>query len=49
MTKLTITVRIDKEFCARIREIQSDEMNKRNETFSFSDALEIALARGLDK
>ena len=49
MTKQTITVRIDKEFCARIREIQSDEMKKRNETFSFSQALEIVLSRGLDK
>ncbi len=46
MAKRTITVSIEEGFVTKIRDLQSDEMKKRNETFNFSQALEIVLSRG---
>ncbi len=47
MAKQTVTVRIDEDLCAKIREIQTIEIRKRNGSVSFSEALEDVLRRGL--
>ena len=49
MTKNTVTVSIDVELCAEIREIQAIEIRKRNGSVSFSQTLEEVLKRGLKK